>query len=39
MHKDKSLVEFTKELLKMEEYGAYNVSLRGILEYLMLILP
>ena len=39
MHKDKSLVEFTKELLKMEEYGAYNVNLRGILEYLMLILP
>ncbi len=31
--------EFTKELLKAEEYAKQNVNIRAILEYLMLNLP
>ncbi len=33
------LVEFLKELLQAEEWAAQNVNIRGILEYLMLVMP
>lgn len=31
--------EFTKELLQAEEWAKSNVNIRGILEYLMLVMP
>ena len=31
--------DFTKELLQAEEWAKSNVNIRGILEYLMLVMP
>lgn len=38
-HSSSGNTEFIKELLKAEEWQKQNVNIRGILEYLMLVMP
>ncbi len=39
LHKDPSLVKFSKQLIQTEEWSSSNVNIRAILEYLMLNIP